>query len=291
MLSTAISEVFDLLSGQMRGYEKIWILGDDFAYNTYQQYFKNLKAEDGTPNTYTYLNFEVRAYLTSQNSMNSKNILSRLRNALVTALNEHSVLPKLIVLVPDDDIINQVADDSNEKTSLDFHYERLLSGLCNLLAKSLTCYKDMLPLKAKRESVPHLLWVSPPAHKFFSEDNNRRRKIFGKSLQIAVSAQKNMTMLKLVKFWDSENSNLFLQEQYRYTSEGLTMYWRSVDATIRFWNIALSKKVDKIKPKQSAGVKEGNLKINRPDKRRRFNNRYNWYSSNYSARRRLPTPP
>ena len=163
-------------SGNIRGYEKIWFLGDDFAYNTYQQFFKNLKSEDGNPTTYTYLNFEVRAYLTSQNSMNTKNILSRIRNSLVTVLNEHTMLPKLIVIVVDDDIINQVEDD--QETSLVFHYERLMSGLCNLLNKSINCYKDMLPQKAKRESVPHFVWIAPPTHKYFSDDNNKRRNLF-----------------------------------------------------------------------------------------------------------------
>ena len=179
------------------------ILGDDFAFHTLQQHFKGLKSEDGTPTTYTYLNFEVRAYLTSESSNNSKNILCRIRNGLVTALNEHAVLPKVIVVVLDD-----VKDDPN--VDLEFHYERLLSGLCNLISKTIDCYKDLLPLKAKRENIPHVLWIAPPNHHFFSENNNIRRELFGKALNIAITAQKSMSVLRLVKFWDKDNSNLFL---------------------------------------------------------------------------------
>ena len=51
-------------------------------------------------------------------------------------------------------------------------------------------------------------------------------------------------MLKLVKFWDHTDGNLFLQNQYRYTVDGLTKYWMSVDASIRFWVMALAKKFE-----------------------------------------------
>ena len=287
----------------MRGYEKIWIIGDDFAYNTYQDHFKNLKSEDGTPTTYTYLNFEVRAYLTSQHSMNCKNILSRFRNSLITALNEHAVLPKLIAIIPDDDIINQVVDD--EKVQLDLHYERLLSGLCNMLTKTVSCYKDMIPLKAKRENIPHFLWVAPPTHKYFSNDNNMRRDLFGKALNVACNAQKGMSLLRMIKFWDHDDANLFLSEQYRYTANGLSIYWRSVDAAIRFWNVALSKKLDKVKPKKSVDQDKSATKTNSSHyewKGKDFargggcgrprGNRFKWYNNNYSnQRRRLSTPP
>ena len=285
----------------MRGYEKIWIMGDEFAYNTLQQHYKNLKQDDGTPTTYAYLNFEVRAYLTSQHTMNTRNILSRLRNGLVTALNEHAVLPKVIVMVPDDDIINQVKDDPN--TNLSFYYERLMSGLCNLLNKSVDCYKDMIPLKAKRETIPHFLWIAPPQHCYFSEDNKSRREIFSNAVNVAVAAQKNMTMLKLVKFWDMDNSNLFLKDQYRYTSEGLTLYWRGVDAAIRFWNVALSKKIDKVKPKKSVSNEQAPQhnrdNWQKPNFNRKWRtnhdtrrNRFKWYNNDYNRnRRRLSTPP
>ena len=203
------------------------------------------------------MNFEVRAYLTSQNTNNSKNILCRKRNSLVTALNKHSVLPKVITVVLDDDMINHVVDD--DKVDLEFHYERLLIGLCNLLNKTLDCYKDMLLLKAKRENVPHILWIAPPNHCYFSDDNNMRWELFGKALGAAVSSQKNMTVLRMIKFWDKDNTNLFLDQQYQYTSEGLSIYWRAVDSAIRFWNVALSRKIKKPKPKKSAAKNDGIL--------------------------------
>ena len=228
--------------------------------------------------------------------MNSKNILSRIRNSLVTAINEHSVLPKLIVVVTDDDIINQVADDPD--VSLVFHYERLCSGLCNLLNKTIDCYKDMLPQKAKREGLPHIVWIAPPTHKFFSDENNKRRTLFADGLNIAVNAQSNMSLLQMVKFWDHNNSNLFMDEQYRYTSEGLAIYWRSVYAAVRFWNVALAKKVGKNKNAKGQIPAKTDHKSKEWFKHNpRFNhhqpNRYKWYRNNEqsSRRRRLSTPP
>ena len=280
----------------MRGYEKIWLLGDNFAYNTLESYYKNLKNEDGIHNTYVYGNYEVHAFCTKENSNNTKNVLSRFRNALVTAFNEHSVLPKLIVVIPDDDIINQVVDDPCNK--LLKHYKKILLGLCNLFAISIQVYKDMLPEKAKREHVPHVLWIGLPTHKYFSNDNNRRHDTFCQALEVAVTSQSHMSMLRMVKFWDRNDSNLFLKEQYRYMSEGLKMYWRSVDASIRFWNVAISKKFLKTATKQPDKTNVKNAKSGGPPPSRKFNDKYRWsksgykgYSDNKNVRRRLSTPP
>ena len=109
-----------------------------------------------------------------------------------------------------------------------------------------------------------------------------------------------MSVLKLVKFWDHDNSDLFLEEQYRYTSEGLKMYWYAVDAAIRFWNVALSKKFEKLgkKPKNGLGTNVRQHSNNSfKDSRTSFNPKreytpqswYKWYKN--PVRRRFPTPP
>ena len=114
-----------------------------------------------------------------------------------------------------------------------------------MLNRSLDSYKDVLPARSKRDNFPHILWVAPPTHKFFSEANNEKRVKFTTALSTVVSLQQNMSMLKLVKHWSHDDSNLFLQEQYRYTADGLAKYWLSVDASIKFWDVAILKKFTK----------------------------------------------
>ena len=220
-------------------------MGDDFANNTVHEFLKGRKKLDGTPDTYVYAFYEVREFTTTRNSNNDKNVISRIRNAFITALNEHASLPKLVVFILDDDVITNVKLDDN--LPLVPQYEYILCKLMTFINRSIEIYKDMLPQKAKRDVIPHLLWIAPPNHKYFSDDNNEKRGAFTTALSTSVSTIKNSSMLRMVKFWDMNNSNLFLEDAYRFTVEGLNKYWMSVDASIRFWALAISKKFEKQK--------------------------------------------
>ena len=222
-------------------------MGDEFAKNTIKQYYKDARNEDGSPASYLYGNFEVKEFVTHKHSNNCKNILSRMRNCLVTALNEHEILPKMIIFVMDDDVINEVNRKLDPSDCLTKDYVTILKGLMKLISVSINCYKDGLPRKAFRESIPHVIWLAPPNHMYFSERNNECRAKYTMALSESITEYNNMSVLRLVKHWDKDNSNLFLEEQYRYTAIGLKTYWMSVDAAIRFWNIALYKKFAKPK--------------------------------------------
>ena len=274
-------------------------MGDEFAHKTFHSHFKNNKTSDGAYNTYTFKHFEVREFLTSKYSGNIRNIISRIRNGFVTAVNEHAVLPKLVVVILDDDIIQNASASNGDNLSI--HYRKILECLFRLVNRVFEVYKDLLPEKAKRDNVPHILWMAPPTHKFFTEDSNTKRNHFTVSLASVVSQFKNMSMLKMLKFWDHNDSNLFMEENYKFTSAGLTIYWRSVDAAIKFWNVALAKKFEKNRKNPGQQNKRQNLEtengfnnphgndgyVHHPKFQRR--NRFKW--SNPIRRRRLPSPP
>ena len=168
----------------------------------------------------------------------------------------HEGLPKLIVLVPDDDIITSLPYDADNNKPLVEQYEYILNSLMTMIDRIIATYKDWLPAKAKRELVPHILWIAPPTHKFFSDSNNEKRAKFTNAMANVVTLHQNTSMLRLVKCWDHNDSNLFLEQQYRYTNEGLKVNWRSVDAAIRFWGIAIAKKFEKKSLKDKKQIDE-----------------------------------
>ena len=295
-------QVFHLyIAGYIRGYEKIWIIGDNFTRNTIHDHLKGIKKSDGTPNTYLYCNYEVRDFSSSP-LCGIRNILSRLKSCLIGALNEHASLPKMVVFVLDDDLITNVKEDS--RLTIRQHYDILLNGLLRMVYRAIQTYKDLLPQKSKCDNILHVLWIAPPTHKYFTESNNERRVKYTSSLSTAVALQQNMSMLKMVKFWDHDDPNLFLYDPYRYTSDGLTKYWMSVDASVRFWNVALAKKFDRAKAPEATNqdIQMSNIKREvTPQRgsfnqsRNRSNSRFSWkspsYRGNKNNRRRLSTPP
>ena len=66
-----------------------------------------------------------------------------------------------------------------------------------------------------------------------------------------VKFHKDMSCLKMVKIWDSDDSNAFVYNSNRFTSEGLDKYWLSIDSAIRHWNVAIYPKIGKMQRKSN----------------------------------------
>ena len=222
----------------------MWLIGDDFAFHTAQQFFNCPKANQGRGTHYSFDNFEVTEYLSSKYKSSNPSTIGRLVNNLVYGLNKHKTLPRVIVFVPDDDIVKNI------KTSdVMIRIVTITEWVVKECHKAITTYKEILPDKAKRSYMPHMLWIAPPVHRFFGSSNNKKREIQAECLDKIAKLYSNMMVLKIIKHWDLEDRNSFLFESYRFTSEGLKNYWKGVDAAIRFWNVAIYPKISSTKPK------------------------------------------
>ena len=112
-------------------------------------------------------NFEVLTFCKSRHDSKDTNMLSRIKSSISRAINDQVKLPKIIVLVLDDDL-------------LDFlRYENVtmlgtwIEWLCKIFVEVINDRKRQLPNKAKKSEYPILYWVCPPHHKNF--DNNSAR--------------------------------------------------------------------------------------------------------------------
>ena len=217
-----------------------------------------------TPTAYTFKNFEVKAIVTKDYNNWNRSPPGRLLNNLITAINEHGSLPKLIVMVLDDDMIRRIRLEDFAETQI----KEITEWLVREVAKAVTIYKDFLPNKAKKFLLPHILWIGPPTHMNFGSNNNRKREIQNRALQNVVKQNANMSILQMIKFWEHTDSNLFVFDNYRFTSEGLKKYWLSIDSAVRFWDVAIFPKICGKKPFQCPKTGPGfnRYKWNKPAK-------------------------
>ena len=111
--------------------------------------------------------------------------------------------------------------------------------------------RDYLPPKARKQGYPCFIWISPPQHKGFW--NNELREQFAKSLEKMGNLHDNVEILQLKKVWDPENSSLFLGREGRFTPEGLRFYWEAVDKAVRYADTIYFKKMFQKKVKSSSG--------------------------------------
>ena len=258
----------------MRGIEKIWFIGDEFSHSSFEHHFKDIKDEHGKYTTFTFDNYEVRDFLSSRVTSHIRSTLARFRNNLVKAMNDQIGLPKLIVVVMDDDILKSIEGDTSEDVRKQI--KPLITWLICEYEKLILAFKDMLPGRAKRHHVPHVLWMRPATHKNFGNSWNMLREELGQVLKECADMKSNMSSLQMLKVWDSEDSSLFRYDNYRFTAEGLKKYWLSIDSAVRFWCTAIASKIEAKKGKRPPF--------------RRDTNPFRW-QKNYTQGRRLPTPP
>ena len=80
-----------VISDPIKGYDNIWVIGDDFADQTFNEYF--IERTDGY-RSYAAENYEVNAFLSSPTSSKDPSMLSRFRNALVKGIRQGVPTPK-----------------------------------------------------------------------------------------------------------------------------------------------------------------------------------------------------
>ena len=92
--------------GPFKGYDNIWIVGDKFVENTFNQ---SVMQKEGLQ-FHIKDNYNVKEF--SSMRFHDGNVLSRIYNDVIKGINTKVLLPKLIVIVLDCDIIKNISYDT-----------------------------------------------------------------------------------------------------------------------------------------------------------------------------------
>ena len=160
---------------------------------------------------------------------------SRIRNALVMALNEAHYAPSYVVFPLEDDVINSIKFEEGlviTEKILYKVYNKLSKWFVREASRLLESFMLNLPIKSKKNVNPVLIWVLATQHKNYK--NNWERHIFNKCITSAVKGKRNMLALELKQVWDEYDINLVLKDRARITDRGYQSYWNAVDKTIKF---------------------------------------------------------
>ena len=221
------------------------MIGDTFVEDTVRQNFTKTKQE-----LYTKESYEITAYTVNKDTSSFNSVAARVRHALIQAMNESTKSPKLVVIILEDAIIKEVQNNLKDKIlyNPDKVYKRLYRENIKWLVREINradmCYKELLPKKSLWDNFPHYLFIIPTKHKAYN--NNVARTTFSSILSEAVQAVgSNFSSMQLKQLWDSQDGNLFLKNQQRFTAEGKQTFWQAVDRTIKFCDSILEKKRNK----------------------------------------------
>ena len=210
-----------------------------------------------TRDAYMKQNFEISIFFNTdymktssfEHNTQIKNRVARVHNTLVRAMRTRGTLPKFILLILEDDIINFLNFNDYGVSEMQ---GRVIEFLVKEINASIESFKGFLPNKAKKQRYPQLIWLQPSLHKNYY--NTGLRKKFGTNMNNIVPIYSNNTVLRLKQFWDSENSNLVCTHRSRLSAQGHRTFWQAVDRTMRFADFKLFKEAEFVVCQEQANL-------------------------------------
>ena len=191
---------------------------------------------------YTISNFDVHTRVNAKTIAKNSNLLSRMRNSLVHLINKYTRLPQFIVIIPENDII----DDINYADfGVSSAYGKALDWLMNEFRRIILAFKDKLPEKAKIVDEPHVMWIQATRHVNYTNDETRGK--FNNVMRVLAMAQENTAVYFLQQLWERRNNNLVLPHNGRLTFQGTCTIWSAIDRTIKYGVTKYHSRIQKAK--------------------------------------------
>ena len=173
-------------------YESIGVVGDEFVQNTF---VSNISSRT----TYMGDHFDILEF--TSNRYEDGNVLNRIHNNVVRAMEKHVLFPKSIPVILDSDLIKSL-DDQDIARVVGIGIDYLVKTLHHTIAT----YRDLLPAKSRRFKYPTVLWITPPCHVNFT-DNVKRQHLSG-AIENAALQYNEMRFLKL-RNWSYHDTSFF----------------------------------------------------------------------------------
>ena len=218
------------------------MLGDEFGFNSFNKYYVLHQTDE---EEYMKNAFEIGGFMNNKSKSYDVNVLSRFRNNLIGVISDQLILPKIIVIVPDNDLIRYFWYKDTKDVVC--RYSRMLKWLMCQYNRSVSSQKEYLPEKSQKDDWPFFLWIIPPLHSRIRSKENELREQFVMALTNVASLHENTYVLELKKKWDPEDHNLYNRTECTFTAEGLIAYWNAVDKTVKYFNTLVLKKRERKK--------------------------------------------
>ena len=195
---------------------------------SFAQYFQNAFGDNGKMG-YIKAHYDTVGYCQGQTKAINNNILSRMRNALVMAINKEIILPKVILVILENDILNAV---NHYNPGISLLCGKVMEWLANQFHRIITAHKERLPSKSRKFKYPSILLVSAPNHINLPNINELRDK-FNTALMNICSMYREMAVLTIK--WDVNNKAL-VGSNGKYTATGMAAFWMSINDAFQEWD-------------------------------------------------------
>ena len=219
----------NLIAANQIACQEVWFIGDQFMKSTFYSYqslqMRNFKGDPSWPYLYDY--YEVKPYWKGINSTTTTSPIARIVNALIDAINGSIHLPRLIVFMPDIDVLKSLTFYGKGTSHV---IEKGLGHLINTTVSIIENWKlQMKKVKPGyvKMSEPKMIWIGLISKPYFDKVMTLRRK-HNEILEDTRTMHKHCYYLNpapILKHEFDWNNNL--------SSAGKVELWRSIDQEIR----------------------------------------------------------
>ena len=168
------------------------------------------------------------AFCGSKFTSSDVNMINCLKNSLIKAINNHGKFPEFIVVVLDYDLVEYV---NFEGPGLAGILGVMIEWLAKKFLALITDQQKILLNRAKKPGYPQIYWVALPHHSKFTD--NGVSTLITNCLESVFKVYSDIRLIHMKEIWDYENPDL-VDNFGQITDIGLTAYWRSVDAAVKF---------------------------------------------------------
>ena len=220
-------------SDRFKGVETVVILGDEFVGSTANNTI--LKMSD----LYIRPRFELKIAAGDMYS-NARNMMVKINNSLVQAINSCVNITKIITIMLKGDISKQFPNKSDDDTFIimEVYVEQMMKDINKILNE----FKEMLPDFSQRENWPTIIWIIPTLHRNYKSTERYHRRVLADIIEKETKKHKNCLALRLKQVWDEDNTQFFDKYTDKFTADGLTAIWQAVDRTIKYCDVIMNKK-------------------------------------------------
>ena len=196
---------------------------------SFEQHFKSAFNKDNKTD-YIRTHYDVDGFCSQLiKSKFTGNILMRLNDELVRAINKHCLLPKAILIVLDD---NMLDDIDHYDIRISIALGRYIEWLTNQFHRVITLHKDRMKSKSRKYKYPTFLWALIPKHDIYGHYNEFKGK-FNNTVVKACRNFREMSTLHLAA-WDEHNLEYF--SEGKLSPIGLSAYWHVINKAFEEWD-------------------------------------------------------
>ena len=213
----------------------MWIIGDKFVKDTEHIYLNNifLPGRIGMEH-FGSTNFKIQIF-GKENVTRIRNviagIISNLSKACSTSQNKFPTIPKWIIFVLEDDLINSISYTQYGVSAAYGIILQYIMNKCDEIVKK--CFYNVqppLPKNVNRHQYPYIVWIEPTLHTGYRNSHLRTKLI--RSMHNISQFHDNTVVMPLRQQWSHSQRDLVHNGQL--SPRGAEKLWQAIDSTIKF---------------------------------------------------------